>query len=720
MSWDPCIGADTYSLREFSDAGFGQSVLVYEDTGTSFTVSGKTSGVFYYMVRANNSAGSSGWTYSANGCIIVPPDPPATLDVPPTTRTGNYTISWASSEGAVRYELEEDISPSFNDPQSIYDGPDTSFDVTGKTSGVYYYRVRGINGAGAGSWRIAPNGCRLVPPWAPTPLTVPATSISGHFMVFWPAVSGAWGYDLEVDTDAGFVNPQAIYSGALPAYSVRIKTDGTYHFRVRAQNGAGTSLWTTGDNPCVVTLATPLASGAVNVPASSNTGTYLVDWTPSVGADAYLVQEATDATFGHIRVNRTFTQTRWFISGRSNGAYFYRVKAVNSIGESDWKEGDTGCVVVLTEACVGLEAGPANPGPTREIPGAQEVPMLHLRFSAGQSDGILLQSITVDASGTGDDSLEIDQITLWRDSDGDGVATAADTLVGTAFFANDDGSALLDLSAEPVIAPGSRADYLLTCDFNPSAPPGGTYTLAVAHASGIQANGEGSGLPVSVVGEDVAGGEKTLTAGGAGSLQVFRGIHNPPGNSLVSPATDVPLLQFRFQASTLEDIQVLHIKFSSWGTGNEAAGVGAILMEDVDGDGTVSPGDILLGTPQVFSEDNGLVEFSSLGLVIPAGTSKTLLLVFNLAEVSGTFTVSLALPSDVEAKGDSSQLSVSLSGAPVIGEPMTFTYSPPADSGGGSCRPGGREPRNFIGWLLLLGVGFWVWLTGGRRLARKG
>ena len=43
------------------------------------------------------------------------------------------------------YDLEEDTSASFTAPTNVYTGASTSFNVTGKTSGTFYYRARANN-----------------------------------------------------------------------------------------------------------------------------------------------------------------------------------------------------------------------------------------------------------------------------------------------------------------------------------------------------------------------------------------------------------------------------------------------------------------------------------------------------------------------------------------------------------------------------------------------
>jgi hypothetical protein len=67
---------------------------------------------------------------------------------------GFYQLSWDST--ASRYELEEASGPGFADSRLLYAGPDTATVLSGRENGRYYYRIRGVDEAGAaGPWSEA-------------------------------------------------------------------------------------------------------------------------------------------------------------------------------------------------------------------------------------------------------------------------------------------------------------------------------------------------------------------------------------------------------------------------------------------------------------------------------------------------------------------------------------------------------------------------------------
>lgn len=64
----------------------------------------------------------------------------------------SYTTSWSAVSGANNYVLEEDDSPDFSSPITVYSGRLTSALVSVDQLGTYYYRVRASNVLGASDW----------------------------------------------------------------------------------------------------------------------------------------------------------------------------------------------------------------------------------------------------------------------------------------------------------------------------------------------------------------------------------------------------------------------------------------------------------------------------------------------------------------------------------------------------------------------------------------
>ena len=63
---------------------------------------------------------------------------------------GFFRLNWETDAKLV--ELQEAKNPSFQDPHSVYFGPDRATVISGKSNGTWYYRVRAANDTQTGPW----------------------------------------------------------------------------------------------------------------------------------------------------------------------------------------------------------------------------------------------------------------------------------------------------------------------------------------------------------------------------------------------------------------------------------------------------------------------------------------------------------------------------------------------------------------------------------------
>ncbi|MHC5040380.1 MAG: hypothetical protein ACYTHM_23975, partial [Planctomycetota bacterium] len=216
ITWAAVTGATSYELEEDTSATFTNPTQIYSGANTSHNITNQAPGTYYYRVRARDAVGPSGWTVGTNPCVVTvpPPTPPGSITVPQTSSTGSFTVSWTVSTGATSYDLQEANNPGFNGATLVYQGANLNYNVTGKTGGTWYYRVRGVNAGGNSTWTVGANGCQIIPPNPPATITVPQTSASGNYTVNWATSQGATGYDLQEDISASFTAPTTVYTGA--------------------------------------------------------------------------------------------------------------------------------------------------------------------------------------------------------------------------------------------------------------------------------------------------------------------------------------------------------------------------------------------------------------------------------------------------------------------------------------------------------------------------
>jgi hypothetical protein len=313
--------------------------------------------------------------FTGVGCTLngssapAPPQAPASITYPATSSTGKYTVSWAASTGATSYQLERSAN-SGSTWTAVYSGAAQSYAET-VANGTYRYRVRAANAAGAGNWRTGSGNCVVsIPtqpplPQPPASLTYPATSSTGKYTVTWPASSGATSYQLERSANAGSTWTAA-HSGAALSYAETV-TSGTYRYRVRATNTAGSSLWRTSSVNCVVSIPiqppVPQPPASLTYPSTSSTGKYTVTWPASTGATSCQLERSANAgstwTAVYSGAALSYAETV------SNGTYRYRIRATNAAGAGLWRTGSINCTVSIPS----LPLATATVGNTTVFPG---------------------------------------------------------------------------------------------------------------------------------------------------------------------------------------------------------------------------------------------------------------------------------------------------------------------------------------------------------------
>ncbi len=339
-NWNTIAGADGYYIDVATDPGFTLPVSGYSDlvvTNNSILVSGLSPGTsYYYQVRSFNASGVSG-NSSAITILTIPSTPTAT----PATAIAQsgFSANWDTVTGASSYFIDVAIDVGFSSLVSGYSDKSVASNsilVTGLSSGTtYYYQVRSANAGG-----ISPSSntiSQITIPADPTALEE-TVNTQTSFTANWSAVTGATRYYLDVASDAAFTSILTSYnsvSAALNSSVVSGLSNGTtYYYRVRATNAAGTS----GNSLTIAaqTLpANPVAIAANSVTSSS----FVANWTAVSGATSYRIDIATDNAFT-VKVYNDIDVgmlTNYTASSLSSGViYYYRVRAINSVGSSTY------------------------------------------------------------------------------------------------------------------------------------------------------------------------------------------------------------------------------------------------------------------------------------------------------------------------------------------------------------------------------------------------
>jgi YD repeat-containing protein len=364
ISWGTASGTvTTYQLYEATNSNFSNQVQVHSGAATAKAISGKGNGTYYYRVRACNGSACGVYRTGGNVVSVTLVGIPPSISVPATSTTGSYTISWGTSSGTVTaYRLYEATNSSFSGQTLVHDGAATGKALSGKANGTYYYRVRACNASGCSAYRTSGNAVTVtIPPGLPASITVPSSSTTGSYSISWGAASGTvTAYKLYEATNSSFTGQTLVHNGIATSKALSGKGNGTYYYRVRACNGSACSGYRTGGNAVTVTLP-PGVPASISVPSSSGTGNYTISWGTSSGTvTAYKLYEATNSSFSGQVQAYSGTGTSKAISGKSNGTYYYRVRACNGGSCSGYRSGGNATTVTLVPAPPASVSGPSQ------------------------------------------------------------------------------------------------------------------------------------------------------------------------------------------------------------------------------------------------------------------------------------------------------------------------------------------------------------------------
>lgn len=195
VSWAAVATATSYEIQE--NLNGGDWVAFATSAELSAIASERVAGSYGYRGRACNASGCSG--YSAVSTIAVsrvPASVPA-LTVPATTSNGSFDISWTAVPDATSYTLEQETPQAPGTWAELTNTTLLSVGASGRTAGVWSYRVKACNAVGCGSTSAVASVTSTAPEPPPVPTGVLMRQVSSlECRVTWDASPGATSYEL--------------------------------------------------------------------------------------------------------------------------------------------------------------------------------------------------------------------------------------------------------------------------------------------------------------------------------------------------------------------------------------------------------------------------------------------------------------------------------------------------------------------------------------------
>lgn len=260
--WNPQTVADTYEVMRSKSSGFASGNVTSIVSGSTLMADNLIAGeVWYVRVRAINAAGTGAWSGTQareileDSTAIGLPGGIAMPTIEPTV--AGAVMTWFPNSNATSYAIQVSADTTFATPvvSRIVEGTQiTLFDLIPDTT--YYFRVRGVNSRGAGSWSIYASAHTLLPSEltdGDAPIDSPAVTVSpglGLLQGTWPvqANDDPVTYEVHLSTTSGFTPNAGTKLGETSGtFWITTKTAGgtplvadtTYFMRVIAKDADG-------------------------------------------------------------------------------------------------------------------------------------------------------------------------------------------------------------------------------------------------------------------------------------------------------------------------------------------------------------------------------------------------------------------------------------------------------------------------------------------------
>lgn len=271
----------------------------------------------------------------------------------PGNRLKNITtmpqLVWNDVDGATSYQLQ--VSRDFNHTDRIVDEniSGTSYTLSDELdhSKIHFWRVRAAGPAGTGNWSSNFRFTTVVGLPATVTLSSPendATNVRPGFIMRWKEVGAAESYQLQIAEHSSFSDPVIDTELANNSFSATNGLDFSteYFWRVRASNETGTTNWsdiwsftTIIERPEVVSNVITPVDDQMQVPINAE-----FRWEASDRASDYIIQISENEIFSSLPVTGLVSGPQFFNDTPLEFAkvYYWRIKATNIGGESDWSE----------------------------------------------------------------------------------------------------------------------------------------------------------------------------------------------------------------------------------------------------------------------------------------------------------------------------------------------------------------------------------------------
>jgi predicted phage tail protein len=315
---------------------------------TSYTDSGLSNGgTYYYQVTAVNSVGEGARSNERSATPTTVPGAPTLNSAAPGS--GSVALAWSapgSNGGAAvtGYDVYRGTAAGGETLLTTL-GNVTSWTDSGVVSGAtYYYKLSALNSVGEGSKSNEMNATPSAPATVPgAPTLNSATSGNGSVTLGWSAPgsnggAAVSGYDVYRGGSSGSETLVATLGNVTSWTDSGVVNGATYYYKLSALNSVGEGSKSNEMNATPISSATVPGAPTLATAKGGNNNVALTWRAPTSNGGAaitgYRVYRGTTSG-GETLVATLGNVTSWTDSGAVSGVtYYYKVTAVNSVGES--------------------------------------------------------------------------------------------------------------------------------------------------------------------------------------------------------------------------------------------------------------------------------------------------------------------------------------------------------------------------------------------------
>jgi hypothetical protein len=295
-----------------------------------------SSTLHFYRVRAYEGPNNSAYSNVASAVTQATPAAPSNL-VATTFSSSQINLTWTDNAvNETGFKLERSTDGVTFTQTSTLPKNATTFSATGLApSTSYQFRLRAYDGPNHSPYSNTASSATQAPPAAPANLVATPIASSKIKLTWTDNATNETGFKLERSTDG--VNFSLVASAAANATSftaTNLTATSTYHFRLRAYDGANYSAYT--NVASATTLATPAAPS--NLTATPSAGRITLRWTDNgTYEDGFKLERSVDGInftqFGVLGPNWTTYPHAGLASGTT---YYYRVRTFDGPNHSSY------------------------------------------------------------------------------------------------------------------------------------------------------------------------------------------------------------------------------------------------------------------------------------------------------------------------------------------------------------------------------------------------